>query len=132
MTLQSIAFDSVAAKVTVTLNDGSTHEYADEALYLADFPDRSGDFAAMLAPQIPIGIPQSVSALQGLLAVDQAGMAAAYTAWASDSSRTFAERAFIDKAQTWKRDDPTLMAAAAAFGLTELQIDNLFTLAASL
>lgn len=30
-----------------------------------------------------------------------------------------------DKAQTWKRDDPTLMAAAAAFGLTESQIDAL-------
>lgn len=87
---------------------------------------------AVAAYVAPAQIPQSVSALQGLLAVDQAGMAAAYTAWASDSSRTFAERAFIDKAQTWKRDDPTLMAAAAAFGLTELQIDALFTLAATL
>ena len=85
-----------------------------------------------LFADIPASVPQSVSALQGLLAVDQAGMAAAYTAWASDSARTFAERAFIDKAQTWKRDDPTLMAAAAAFGLTSEQIDNLFVLAASL
>ena len=87
---------------------------------------------ALIAAAIQVSVPQSVSALQGLLAVDQAGMAAAYTAWASDSARTFAERAFIDKAQTWKRDDPTLMAAAVAFGLTSTQIDSLFTLADSL
>lgn len=87
---------------------------------------------ALIAAAIQVLVPQSVSALQGLLAVDQAGMAAAYAAWAGDPARTFAERAFIDKAQTWKRDDPTLMAAAAAFGLTSEQIDSLFVLAASI
>lgn len=93
----------------------------------------AGEFGAVAAyVAAPTPVPQSVSALQGLLAVDQAGMASAYTAWASDPARTFAERAFIDKAQTWKRDDPTLMAAAVAFGLTSTQIDSLFVLAASL
>ena len=94
----------------------------------------AGEFGAVAAyVAAPTPVPQSVSALQGLLAIDQqTGLASAYTAWASDSARTFAERAFIDKAQTWKRDDPTLMAAAVAFGLTSTQIDNLFVLAASL
>jgi len=74
----------------------------------------------------------SISALQGLLAIDQAGLSAAYEAWASDPARTFAERAFINKAQAWRRDDPTLNAAAATLGLSGEQVDALFALAATL
>lgn len=81
---------------------------------------------------LPPRIPQSVSSLQGLLALDQAGLSAAYTTWASDPSRTFAQKAFIDKAQTWKRDDPTIAAAAADLGLTSQNVDDLFILAATL
>ena len=93
----------------------------------------AGEFGAVAAyVAAPIHVPQSVSSLQGLLAVDQAGMAAAYTAWTSDSARTFAERAFIDKAQTWRRDNETLAAAAIAFGLSGEQVDGLFALAATL
>ena len=77
-------------------------------------------------------IPQSVTALQALLAIDQAGLAAAFEAWATDAARTFAQRAFIDKAQNWRRDDATLIAAATALGLTSEQVDNLFILAATL
>ena len=95
-------------------------------------------FVAMTAEEIaahvnpPVGTPQVIAALQGLLAIDQAGLSASYDVWANDPSRTFAQKAFINKALTWKRDDPTLNAAALDLGLTSTQLDNLFALAATL
>jgi len=74
------------------------------------------------APQVP----QAVPALEALLALDAAGLSADYEAWANDPARTFAERAFIDKAQNWRRDDPTLQAAAEALELSSEQVDQLF------
>mgnify|MGYP000326564550 CR=1 FL=1 len=67
-----------------------------------------------------------------LLAIDQAGMSSAYEAWANSPSRTFVERAFIGKAMTWRRDDPILLGASTALGLTETQLDELFVLASTL
>jgi hypothetical protein len=75
-------------------------------------------------------IPQRVTALQGLLAIDEAGLSADYQAWATSTSRTFAERAFIDKALHWNRTDPVLISGAADMGLTSEQIDSLFISAA--
>lgn len=83
-------------------------------------------------PPAPVQVPQEVSALQGLLAIDAAGLAEVYEAWAHSPDRTFAQKAFINKAQTWKRSDPTLSAAAADIGLTEANLDALFTAASSL
>lgn len=77
-------------------------------------------------------VPESVTALQGLLAIDAAGMSAAYEAWATHADRTFAEKAFINKAMTWKRDDPVLLAGAAALNLNSDAVDNLFRAAALL
>ena len=77
-------------------------------------------------------VPESVSALQGLLAIDRAGFAGQYEAWANDPSRTFSERAFISKAETWRRDDPTLLNAATALGISKNQLDELFILAVTL
>lgn len=74
------------------------------------------------APQVP----ESVPALEALLALDAAGLSDAYEAWATDPARTFAERAFINKALTWRRDDPTLQAAAEALELSSKQVDQLF------
>ena len=44
----------------------------------------------------------------------------------NDPARTFAERVFINKALTWRRDDPTLQAAAEALELSSEQVDQLF------
>lgn len=82
-------------------------------------------------PDAPIEIIRSISALQGLKAVDHFGLAAAYDAWANDPARTFLERAFINKAQTWERDDATLTAAALALGIGEAELDAMFAWAAS-
>ena len=83
------------------------------------------------APPAPAVVP-TVSALQGLIAIDQAGLAEEYDAWASSPSRTFVQRAFINKAMTWRRDDPTIAAASSALGLTNEQVDQLFATAATL
>lgn len=83
-------------------------------------------------PATPTPVPQAVTPLQGLLAIDLAGLSVAYEAWASDPARTFSERAFIQKAQTWRRDDPLLQAATDALGMTPAQLDALFIAAAKL
>lgn len=85
------------------------------------------------AEHVPVVIvPQEVTALQGMKAIDAAGLAAAYTVWASDPERTFLEKAFIDKALTWERDNEVILAAQVALGLTDEQVDSLFILAATL
>lgn len=85
-------------------------------------------------PYVPPPAPPvtEVTALQGLLAIDHAGLSVEYTVWANSPLRTFAQKAFIDKAQTWKRNDPTLIAAATDLGLSDGQLDALFTLASNL
>lgn len=83
-------------------------------------------------PHQAVTTPHSVTALQCLLAIDDAGLGPAYQAWASSAERSFAERAFIDKAQTWRRNDPTLLAAASAFGLSDEDLDTLFAAAAQI
>ncbi len=83
-------------------------------------------------PPAPPVVPQSVAALQGLLALDAAGLGQTYDAWSTDPARTFTERAFINKAQNWRRDDPTLASAAAAFGLSDADLDALFVAAAGM
>jgi hypothetical protein len=80
----------------------------------------------------PDPVPRQVSALQGLLAIDAAGLSEAYSDWASSESRTFAERAFIDKALHWNRTDPVLLSGATALGLTSDQVDQLFISASAL
>lgn len=82
----------------------------------------------LTAPQIP----ESVPALSGLLALDNAGLSADYDAWAKDPARTFAERAFIDKAMTWRRDDPVIASSAEPLGLSDDDVDQLFIAASEI
>lgn len=107
---------------------------SDLKLYV-DAPDSirvyfPGEIPEPVIPENPV--PQVVDAIQGLKALDAAGMSAAYEQWANDPKRTFLERAFIQREQRWRRDDPTLMTGAAALGLTDEQLDGLFVLAATL
>lgn len=82
--------------------------------------------------QLILRVPDSIDPLQGLLAIDAAGMATVYEAWATDPARTFAERAFIQRAKVWRRDDPLLQGAITALGMNAAQVDDLFRLAATL
>ncbi|MBC7861135.1 MAG: hypothetical protein H7Z39_20625 [Burkholderiaceae bacterium] len=88
-----------------------------------------GDYERAL---VVVAVSHSIEPLQGLLALDAAGLAGAYEQWASDPARTFAEKAFIERAQVWRRDDPLLQAAMASLGMTPAQGDDLFSWAATL
>ncbi len=77
-------------------------------------------------------VPEAIEALQALLALDAAGLAPAFAAWANSPERTFAERAFIDRARTWRRDNPVLIAGAADMGITPEQLDQLFIAGAAI
>ena len=77
-------------------------------------------------PAVVVIVPQEITPLQGLLALDKFGFSATYEAWANSPDRTFAERVFVNRAQTWRRNDPTLLSAAEAFNLTSAQLDQLF------
>ena len=77
-------------------------------------------------------VPQEVTALQAMKALDAAGMSAAYEAWANDPARTFLEKAFINRATHWLRADPVLLSGAFAIGISEAQLDDLFRLAYTL
>ena len=77
-------------------------------------------------------VPQSVEALYALLAIDDLGYTQMYETWASDPARTFKEKAFIDKAGYWRRDDVYFNAAADDMGLGETDKDVFFRHADSL
>lgn len=83
-----------------------------------------GEYAAIYVPPPPV--PTEIAALDGLLALEAEGLSSAYTTWSENPARTFAEKAFINHAQVWKRNDATLIAAATAMGLTGAQLDSLF------
>lgn len=113
----------------------ATDEYSGPEAFM-DAPD--GLDPARLAEyrlvdgQLALRVPESIDPLQGLLAIDAAGMAGVYEAWATDPARTFAERAFIQRAKVWRRDDPLLQGATVALGMTSAQVDDLFRLAVTL
>lgn len=97
----------------------------------SDFPNAPKPNLPEYVPTPPEPAPR-ITALQGLLAIDAAGLAEQYEAWSTDPERTFAEKAFINRAEYWHRDDPILIGAATTLGLSEEQIDDLFEAAAQL
>lgn len=99
-------------------------------------PDYQDYLAWLAAGGVPLPaatpVPEAVEALQALLALDAAGLAPAFAAWAQSPERSFAERAFIDRARTWRRDNPVLIAGAADMGITPEQLDQLFIAGAAI
>jgi hypothetical protein len=87
----------------------------------------------LTAEELQARVPRSVSKLQGMLAIAEAGLAAPFLAWkaALDPVADFAALAFLDGAQTWDYDNELLNAALVALGV-EAHKDALFTLAATL
>lgn len=128
-----IASDTVADIVDVDPTGIFRPEYA--ALF-EEVPDAvemrwTRNAAGEWSPPSPT-VPDAVEPMQGLLAIAAFGMAAAYEDWVDSPDRTFSERAFINRARTWRRDAPILQYAATALGLTSEQLDALFIKAATL
>lgn len=118
-------------------NQVRCHSYADVQMDMlrADLGADAAAYSALIAtveagivPVTPkaLEVPERIEALQGLLVLDSAGLGPAYEAWALSPDRTFAQKAFINKATHWKRTDPTLLAATTTLGLTSAQVDAFF------
>ena len=78
----------------------------------------------------PALIPQSVTPLQARKALRAAGMKSAVDAWLATQTEEVQEA--WDYALEVRRDDATVLAAQAALELTDVQMDDLFTLAATM
>ena len=82
-------------------------------------------------PEPPV--PQSVRALQGILAIKYAGLIPKFVSWKAtlDPIEDFEIIAFLEKAENWNYDDPILNEALTGFGEIGRK-DELFRLAAEL
>ena len=77
-------------------------------------------------------VPQSVSRLQARLALIAAELWTDVVDYFELGERTAIEMAFWEDAQTWRRDDATLIAAATSLGMDSAALDQLFKDAAAL
>lgn len=96
-------------------------------------PDENG--RPTLADPPPPGPPQVVTRAQGKAALIGAGLWSQVLAYvdsiADPTQKALAEVALNDTTE-WRRESPFLNAAAAALGLTDQQLDDLFVTAAAI
>ncbi len=78
-------------------------------------------------------IPKSITSLQGMLAINVAGLTAQFLLWKSalDPLLDFRTIIFLEKAQTWEYDNDIINEALIALNIVE-QKQNLFALASTL
>ena len=123
---KSICFNTAQNKITVTLEDDSTTDYLDSVTYLADFPDREADcyVFSFIQPEPVIAVPQVITIRQAKLALLAAGLLDdANTAVANADRATQIEWEYATEVnRTW----PTLVSLAAAMGISDAVLDNLF------
>ncbi len=80
-------------------------------------------------------VPAQVTRAQGKAALIQAGLWAdvlAYVDAIEDPTQQALARVALDDTTEWRRDSPFLATAAAALGLSETQLDDLFVTAAAI
>lgn len=84
------------------------------------------------ADPLPVVVPQAISRAQGKAVLIQQGLWAAVLAYVNavedPTEKALAEVALNDT-QEWRRDSPFLTTAAAALGITEEQMDEMFVAA---
>lgn len=90
---------------------------------------------AYIDGQVVLAVPQSVSRAQGKAALIQAGLWSAIVAYVNaiedETERLLAETALYDTG-TYDRSSPFLNTAAAALGMTDADLDELFRMAAAI
>lgn len=125
---QAPNFVHMPGGISLTVDNHAEYEYPVDGWYWFDTLDE-----AMAALITPPPVP-TVTALQGMLAINAAGLTEAFVTWKAtlDPIADFAAIAFFEKAQTWKRDNEYLLLGAQALGLDDVAIHNLFVLAATL
>ncbi|WP_368640497.1 hypothetical protein ABRZ04_04580 [Castellaniella ginsengisoli] len=80
-------------------------------------------------------IPRSVTRAQGKAALITAGLWVGVVAFVDaieDPTEQALARVALDDTAEWRRDSPFLATAAAALGLSETQLDDLFVTAAAI
>ena len=111
-------------------SDGSQDDYIQPDLV----PMTPEEVGAHLAPP-PAPIPQVVTRAQGKAALIGAGLwddVLAYVDAIEDPTQQALARVALDDTTEWRRDSPFLTDAAAALGLSETQLDDLFVTAAAI
>ena len=106
----------------VDVPDGVTHEWRYE----------NGQFIAPALESPAMIIPQSVSRFQARAALHLAGLLETVEALMTHADTPVLARLAWQDAQEFKRASPTVLAMAAALGLSEGQIDDLFIQAAQI
>lgn len=86
-------------------------------------------------PPGPEPVPEQVTRAQGKAALIQAGLwddVLSYVDAIEDPTQQALARVALDDTTEWRRDSPFLATAAAALGLTDKQLDDLFVAAAAI
>ena len=94
--------------------------------------DLTPEEIAGLPQPVEPGVPQVVSRFQARAALHLAGVLPAIEALMSDPQTDALSRIAWQDAQEFRRTSPTVLAMAAAVGLTGEQLDDLFTTAAGI
>ena len=129
---------------TLTWDTGIVFKRPGTKIPLPDGPDErchplASEYQAWLAagnvpdppdPAEAPPVPSEVSAAQGRLALLQVGVLDALEAWIATQPR--ATQIEYAARSTWRRDWPLVATGGAAMGLSEVQMDDLFKLAATL
>jgi hypothetical protein len=74
----------------------------------------------------------AAAALQAMLAIDAMGLSGTYEAWLAAPERTFAERQFALRAQTWERMNPVFLAVIDMLEKTDAEADQFIEYAKTL
>lgn len=133
------ASGSVLLDVTITGMDG-VHVYTASPndveetgrdLYARAISGEFGDIAAYVPPTEPEPLPvTSVTRAQAKVALYRSGLLTAVEAAVTAAGGEVA--IWYTDALSWRRDNVYVASLAATLGLTTNQVDNLFTLAASI
>jgi hypothetical protein len=88
------------------------------------------EYQELIADAVPLVHPLTCSAAQGRLALLQAGLLDDVEAWVATQDRVV--QIEYEARNEWRRDWPLVIDAAGELGLTDAQLDDLFTLAMTL
>lgn len=94
--------------------------------------DLTPEEIAALPPAAPPAVPQSVTRFQARAALHLAGLLPSVEALMADPQTDALARIAWADAQEFRRTSPTVIAMAGALGLTEQQLNELFTTAAGI
>lgn len=91
-------------------------------------PQMRAEIDSMVAPSTQVVVPEEVSRLQAIIALEQAGLLDTVTAYVAQAPKL--TQLAWNNAQSFRRDSPTLLGLAQALSLTAAQLDQLFVAAA--